>query len=118
MIRVESILLVTAALALTACASVDIPDVKLPKVNFMGESAFSEDVAQLDTSYPSPDETPEVPTDVRSAAEWDATAREMQQLDNLPDAPEAVPSLSEDEFDAQFEAAKAATEAYKVDDPS
>lgn len=118
MIRVQSILVVTTALALTACASVDVPDVNLPSVNFMGESAFTEDVAQLDPSYPRPEETPEVPTDVRSAAAWDATAREMQQLENLPNAPDPAPSLSDEEFNNQFEAAKAATEAYKADDPS
>ena len=118
MIRLHTVLTSIAALSMASCASLDVPDVNLPSVNFMGESAFSEDVAQLDPSYPRPEETPEVPTDVRSAAEWDATAREMQQLDNLPDAPDAAPSLTDEEFNAQFEAAKAATEAYKADDPS
>ena len=84
----------------------------------MDDSDFSEDVAQLDTSYPKAEDTPEVPTDIRSAADWDGTARDMQQLYDLPDAPEAAPSLSEEEFNAQFEAAKAATHSYRVDDPS
>lgn len=84
----------------------------------MEESDFSEDVAQLDPSYPGPDEIPDTPTDVRSAAEWDETARDMQKLYDLPNAPEAEPGLSEEEFNAQFETAKAATESYKADDPS
>ncbi|MEL6688347.1 MAG: hypothetical protein AAFP97_12105 [Pseudomonadota bacterium] len=114
--RIVLVSLMSAALA--ACSTFDVRDINLPEVNFMGESDFSEDVAQLDPSYPRPEETPEVPTDVRNAAEWDATARDMQQLYDLPDAPEAAPSLSEEEFNAQFEAARAATKSYKADDPS
>lgn len=113
MTRTQTVFLSLLGFAMASCASVDLPD-----VDFMGESDFSEDVAQLDTSFPRPEETPAVPTDVRSAADWDETARDMQQLYDLPDAPEAAPSLSEDEFNAQFEAAKAATESYKADDPS
>ncbi|MGB3455180.1 MAG: hypothetical protein WBG08_10415 [Litorimonas sp.] len=101
-----------AALCLSACSTVSLPD-----VDFMGQSDFSEDIAKLDQSYPRASEIPPQPADVRTAEDWDRTAREMQALDNLPDAPESVPALSPEEFDRRFEAAKAAAEAYKADDP-
>ncbi|WP_298912728.1 hypothetical protein [uncultured Algimonas sp.] len=97
---------------LGACASVDLPDVE-----FMGESDFEQDIAQLERSFPRVDETQAIPTDVRTAQDWDVTARRMLELYDLDDAPESVPPLDPAEFDRRFQSAKAAASAYKADDP-
>jgi hypothetical protein len=113
MIRLMHSFPLCLALGLNACASLDVPD-----VNFMGDSDFSETIAELDRSYPGVDEIPAIPVDVRSAEQWDQTAREMLALEEMPDAPDPAPGLTDAEFQRQFDAAKAATQAYKVDDPS
>lgn len=100
-------------LGLSACASMD-----LPEFDFMEESEFSDEVAELDSNFPSPEETPDIPTDVRSAAAWDQSAREMEALYDQIDVPELEPGLNEDDFDREFETAQQAAEAYKADDPS
>ncbi len=105
-------LVLTLGVALSACASVDLPD-----IDFMGTSDFDDDIATLESSFPRPEDTPLIPTDVRTAAEWDDTARGMERFLDLPDAPQAEPALSPAEFDRQFENARAATESYKADDP-
>lgn len=102
-----------AASVLSACASVDLPD-----IDFMGQSDFNDDISALDTDFPSPDEAPDIPNDVRSAAEWDASAREMQALSDEIDVPVLEPALTAEEFDRQFETAQEAAAAYKKDDPS
>jgi hypothetical protein len=102
-----------AALSLSACASIDLPD-----VNFMEDSQFSAAVTEIDPSFPGSDEVPDIPNDVRTAAQWDESAREMQALSDELDAPELEPALSAAEFDREFDAAQKAAEAYKEDDPS
>lgn len=84
----------------------------------MGDSQFEDDLSALESGYPRTDETPDIPNDVRSAAEWDQSAREMQALYDKVDAPELEPSLSDEEFESAFDAAKAATREYEKDDPS
>lgn len=106
-------LAILAASVLSACASVDLPD-----VDFMGQSDFNDEISALEPDFPSPDETPDIPNDVRSAAEWDASAREMQALYGEVDVPELEPALTPEEFDREFETAQEAAEAYKKDDPS
>lgn len=102
-----------AALSLSACASLNLPD-----VNFMEDSQFNQAATTIDPSFPSSDEVPDIPDDVRTAAQWDASAREMQALANEVDVPELEPSLSSAEFDREFAAAQQAADAYKEDDPS
>ena len=102
-----------AALSLSACASIDLPD-----VDFMKESQFSAAVPEIDPSFPGADEVPDIPNDVRTAAQWDESAREMQDLADEVDPPELEPALSASEFNREFDAAQQATEAYKEDEPS
>ena len=104
---------VLAAAILPGCASV-----KLPKLDFMGNSDFNEEISDLEMSFPNPEEVPDIPTDIRTAAEWDQSARDMQNLFEDVDVPDLESALSPDVFDRQFEAAKAEAEAYKDDDPS
>lgn len=109
------ILVITALAAaiLPGCASV-----KLPELDFMGTSDFNEEISDLEMSFPSPDETPDMPAGVRTAAEWDQSAREMEDLYDDVDIPDLEPALSPEVFDRQFEAAQTEAEAYKDDDPS
>lgn len=102
-----------AALSLSACASIDLPD-----VSFMEDTQFSEAVTEIDPSFPGSDEVPDIPNDVRSAAQWDRSAREMQALANQIDVPELDPALTDAEFNREFDAAQQAANAYKEDDPS
>lgn len=102
-----------AASVLSACSTIAMPD-----VDFMGNSDFSEEVSALQPSFPSPDEAPDIPNDVRSAAEWDKSARDMQALQGTINAPDLEPGLTPEEFDREFDAAIAAAQAYKKDDPS
>lgn len=113
MLKRHTVLALTAALALSACASVD-----LPSVDFMGDSEMNDTVAELKPSFPSPDEVPNMPEGVRSAGEWDNSAREMQALYGEIEVPELEPALSPEEFDRQFEAAQNSAEEYKKDDPT
>jgi len=113
MLKRHTVLALIAALALSACASVD-----LPSVEFMGDSEMNDTVSELKPSFPSPDEVPNMPEGVRSAAEWDNSAREMQSLYGEIDVPQLEPALTPEEFDRQFEAAQNSAEAYKDDDPS
>lgn len=106
-------LAILAVSALSACASVD-----LPSLDFMGQSDFNDEISALAPDFPSPDEVPAIPDDVRSAAEWDDSAREMEGLYGVIEVPDLEPALSPEEFDRQFEAAQEAGEAYKKDDPS
>lgn len=102
-----------SASLLQACASVRLPD-----IDFMGDSDFSEELAELDTSFPGADETPDRPDDVRSDKEWDNAARDMQALFDDVDVPELEPSLSDEAFNQEFETAQQAAKAYQEDDPS
>lgn len=111
-IRLTTLAIITAA-TLSACASVDLPD-----VDFMGQSDFEDEYSALEQGFASPDDAPDLPDDVRSAAEWDASAREMQSLSDQFYTPDLEPALSDDEFNRQFEAGQAKAEAYKKDDPS
>lgn len=101
----------SAAITLSACQTVSVP-----KFDFVKTPEFSEDAANIDPSFPSVDDAPEVPTDVRSAQEWDKDVRVLQELQK--NALGVEPSLSETEGDARFEALKAKAQAYKKDDPA
>jgi len=113
MFKHSIVLTILAATSLSACASVN-----LPNVDFMGSSDFDEEITALDSSFPSADEAPDIPDDVRTAKAWDESAREMQDLYEQMDVPELEPALSDEEFDRQFEAGQAAAKEYQQDDPS
>lgn len=106
------LIVLVSALSLSACSTV-----KMPNLDFLN-SEFKEDARVIDQTVPSVDEVPEVPTDVRSTAEWDKSAKEMMAVRDgftVPVAPE--PPVSEQEFDARFEQLKSKAQAYKEDDP-
>ena len=103
--------ILAAALALPACQTVSIPD-------FGGQLAeFRSDLDDLDRDFMQADEIPGAPQGVRSDAEWDASAREMQALRDGFETPPLEPALSPGAFDREFRAAQDYADAYKDDDP-
>ncbi|MGB6231393.1 MAG: hypothetical protein WBF53_14860 [Litorimonas sp.] len=112
MSRLARTLLTCAAFGFAGCATVGLDDIEL-----MDDTAFSEEVSNLEMSYPSLGETPDMPTEIRSGKAWDVSARELQRLGDTMDVPPLAPSLSEPEFDREFEAAQRRTNEYKADDP-
>ena len=100
-------------LGLPACSSINAP-----KIDLMGGSAFDEDVQNLDSSIPSVDEAPDVPTDVRSDAAWDDSAKTLMEVRDSFSVPDKIyDQPSEDALKANFQELKNQAQAYKADDP-
>ena len=109
MIRLAVI--VIAAVSLSACSTVRLPDLG------MEMSEFRESLDRLDDNYIQADELPSRPTDIRSAAEFDRAATDMIRLRDGFTVPEGDAGLSDAEFDAAYQAAQDYADAYKDDDP-
>ncbi len=108
----KKVIFVVAALSLSACATV-----KMPNLDFLG-SGFEEDAKNIDPSIPSVDEAPSIPTDVRSASEWDNSARAMLSIRDGFEVPDVSDEqLTPEELEQRFEDLKAKAQAYKADDP-
>lgn len=108
----RSLPFVLISIGMSACTTME-----LRGVDFMGQNSFEEDLEDLENSFPGADETPDLPTGVRTDEEWDQSAREMGVLFDVADTPELKPSLSDEEFDQQFDSAQDAASEYKKDDP-
>jgi len=83
-----------------------------------GSSAFDEDIQNIDSSIPSVDEAPEMPTDVRSDEDWDQSAKTLMTVRDgfsVPDKEYEQPS--EAELKAMYQELKNQAQAYKADDP-
>lgn len=106
------ILILTTALAMSACTSVKVPDLMdLPEFREAGI-----DVDNLE--YPDPMNSPDVPDNMKSAAEWDKSAKFMQGLKDRFEAPVGDERpLSDAELKREIEALKAKVKEYKLDDP-
>ena len=106
-------MLASAAVCLSACSTVKLPDFDMP-----GLAKFKEASAKLVEGYPEVSEAPVRPEDLRSSAKWDSAAKAlMSQRDgfNVPDT-SGLPETSE-AFDREVEALKAEVRSYKLDDP-
>lgn len=107
----RSLILLLVAGLLPACATVEIPD--------LGQNLadFRDNLGDLDKDYMQAEELRPVPTDIRSAEQWDDAAREMQSLQEGFKTPPFEPSLSDEAFEAAFESAQDYAKEYKDDDP-
>lgn len=106
-------LVLAVILGLSACSSINAP-----KIDLMGGSAFDEDVQNIDSSIPSVNEAPDVPTDVRSDADWDMSATSLMEVRDGFSVPEKVyEQPSEEELKENFQELKNQAQAYKADDP-
>lgn len=107
------IVLLAAALSISACQTV-----KMPNLDVIKSPEFSEDAANIERSYPRAVDAPVQPKDVRSGAQWDKDAKALQRLRNLSDKAEAEPALTEQEIEDRYNVLKEKAQAYKADDPA
>lgn len=101
-------LLVTSCLIVSACSSIDLPDLD------MLDRAFRDSETDLNDT-PDVEKAPVVPSDLRSAESWDEAAKAIAaERDAL-----ALPDISASQTDpeAEFERLRAEVRAYKLDDP-
>lgn len=111
-VRIRTVVLI-GIIGLSACSSLGAP-----KIDLMGGSAFDEDVQNIDSSIPSVNEAPDIPTDVRSDASWDDSARTLVEVRDNFSVPEQVyEQPSEEVLKENFEDLKNKAQAYKADDP-
>ena len=103
----------SACLALSACKTV-----KMPKFDLVKSPEFSEDAANISKTYPRVKDAPLAPKDIRSDAQWDKDARNMQALRDTASPVVVEPELSEAEAAARYNGLKAKAQAYKKDDPA
>ena len=79
---------------------------------------FREAAAKLIDGFPDVGKAPTRPEDIRSAAEWDAAARDLIQKRAAMSVPkDGAPAMSEAQLDAEVERLKAQIRRYKLDDP-
>lgn len=107
-------LLVLAAASLSACSTV-----KMPNLDFFKSSEFEEDAKNIG-DYPSAEDTPEAPTDVRSAELWDIEAKKLiKERDsfNSSGVNLAESAKSEAELERELATLRAKARAYQADDP-
>ena len=113
--KLATLSLILAAASLSACSTV-----KMPNLDFLKSLGFEEDDAENLGEYPSIADTPTEPTDVRSAAVWDAEAKKLiQERDAFNAAKSGIdaPAKSEAELEREAAALRARVQAYKLDDP-
>ncbi|NNE57871.1 MAG: hypothetical protein HKN36_07175 [Hellea sp.] len=102
---------ITAAM-FSACSTVKVSDVvKLPEFRDAATEAGS-------FTYPDPAEAPAVPTDLRSAREWDQAAKLIIKRAATVDVPEdPYANISDAEIAREIQALKNKVKEYKLDDP-
>ncbi len=103
---------ILAPVALSACSSSFLPSAEQLKLK-----EFRENIAALDDDYMSGKDLPSAPTEIRSAAEWDAAARDMEALGANFEVPETDDPMTDAEFQREFDRLQAAVLEYRKDDP-
>lgn len=109
--HIQTLSLIAAMAALAGCSTV-----KLPSLDVTNSSAFDEELQNIDRSIPDVAEAPQLPTDVRSTAAWDNSARELISVRDAYEKPFETDMEAED-LQAEFETLKQKAQAYKLDDP-
>lgn len=113
MAKILSILILGTSLTLGACSTITVP-----KIEFMGDSEFSEEVRHIDPTIPSAANIPARPANVRSSEAWDASAQDLLDLKvSLKLAVPADGAVNPQAIEQSFETLKQQAQAYKADDP-
>ncbi|RKQ71414.1 hypothetical protein DES40_0733 [Litorimonas taeanensis] len=99
-------------LGLSACSSINLPD-----IDFMGSSEFEEEARNIDQTIPSVEEAPEIPMDTRPASDWDDAADSMLVIKQGFKVPKTDQPMTAEELEQQYQSLKAQAQAYKADDP-
>lgn len=102
-----------AAILLSACSTVKMPNIDMP-----GVPEFKEAAAKLIEGFPDVSQAPVRPKDLRSAADWDAAAKTLMTERRAFDALEqqSAPDTPQDVIN-EIEQLKAQVRIYKLDDP-
>lgn len=108
---IQTLSLTLAVASLAACSTM-----KLPSLDVTNSNAFNEELATIDSTIPDVAEAPKLPTDVRSTAVWDESARELITVRNAYEKPFET-DLEDEDLEAEFETLKQKAQAYKLDDP-
>jgi len=106
--------LILAAASLSACSTV-----KMPNLDILKSLGFEEDAEDLG-EYPSIADTPNTPTDVRSAELWDTEAKKLiKERDAFKTAKSTINESAKSDAELVRDAAslRAKVHAYKADDP-
>jgi len=108
--------LIIAAASLSACSTVQMPNLDILKSLGFENEDDAEDLGD----YPSVADTPTAPTDVRSAALWDIEAKKLikeRDAFNAAKGDIAEPAKTEAELAREAAALRARVRAYQADDP-
>jgi len=110
--RIARIALIAAALCLSGCTTVKMPDLSFAKLKgFFAENDEIDD-------YPKVADAPAIPTDIRSDAAWDEGAKNLLKLrDEFKALENDGVAKSDAEIERDLEALRAKVRAYKADDP-
>jgi len=114
--KLATLSLILAAASISACSTVQMPNLDILKTLGFDNEDDAEELGE----FPSIADTPSVPTDVRSAAIWDAEAKKLiQERDAFNAAKSGIdaPAKSEAELEREAAALRARVQAYKLDDP-
>lgn len=111
-VKIAIALSIVCVLPLSACSTT-----QLPNIDFMKLPEFREAAAKLTQGFPKVGNAPNRPTDVRSAAEWDAAAKAIiADRESLSVPPSGEPDLSDAEIAAKRDALIAQARRYQSDD--
>lgn len=110
---IKRVVFLSGLIAFSGCQTV-----KMPKIDVIKSPEFSEDAANIPTSYPRVIDAPIRPEDIRSDRQWDRDAKALQALRAKSVKTDSEPTLSQAEIESEFEALKAKVQAYKKDDPA
>lgn len=105
------------AVALTTLFVSGCTSLKGPDMDFIKFPEFKEEAENIG-GYPSVEDAPLTPTDVRSDAQWDKDAKKiMAKRDGFGPIPEGEPMETDAKFNRKVDELESKVEEYKLDDP-
>jgi len=118
MIKPAPIMRITTAVILTATLC-GCQTISVPKIDIMKSPEFAEEAANFakEKDFPSVQDAPQEPTDIRSAEQWDKDVRSLQALRDGDGEVQMESGPTDRQATAEFNRLKAKAQAYKKDDP-
>jgi len=109
-------ILLTSA-ALLAVSHIGCSSVKLPKLDLLKLPEFKEESENIG-DYPNVVDAPSLPTDVRSANDWDKTAKDIiKARDSVVPPTEPERAKTPDEITREIDRLTQQVNEYRADDP-
>ncbi len=110
--RSKTIIAIIFGFGLSGCSTV-----KLPKLDLLKLPEFKEESENIG-AYPNVVDAPGLPSDVRSAGDWDNTAKAIiKARDSINTPPESGGVKSPAEIEQEIARLKAKVNEYRADDP-